>query len=430
MSYQNWNILGSTLIATALLAGCGGDSGSASPSSDTSPVAASVSHAADNLVPAPAPEGAPLERASVGLVAAVSNPEAGPSLPAPVPPAAAPAAVSAPAILIPALPAVAPVPGVPAIGLSPAPSVESLPSTRTTGGRQDGSDLDPSFADNEFSGRKMQGFTNVGATCYANAALKFLIHSIGPSKLISHLEEITQIPVTGEEMAAVFGMADMIRKAHAVHEGNKDEMIDLFDAIEATGIHGGKIIGSPSSSGHFYTSLFQIFKIERCQSAGFSLRKTIVQSSGAEETTEDLVPTLYPSRDDLDLQSLVESRPALFGYKEHVFLVSDEDSLKTVNFMISTARGAKTDQLDFDHSVHIPVLSKKTGKVYLAQLKPKAITSATSSGDEISHYIAYLKYENGWALHDDWTVSDSHPNQGKLYPELISFSVEGMEELR
>lgn len=474
MFYRRWNALGTTLAAAVMLLGCGGDSDSSDPAPETLLIAAAGS---EPLLAAPAAAmAAPTEPAApqVELVSAaplVTKPQpvvAQP--PAPAPPISKPAqpAVAAPASLpaaqitpnrmaaisiaprplTPPIPTVAAIPTpaspfTPPLGAIPAISIPAIPcvaaitssapaSAPTSSSSTQAAGSAPAAAD-EFSGKKMIGFANVGQTCYANAALKLLIHSIGPGALISHLENISAT-ISPEKIESLQELATLIRAAHTAQHSTAGVMTNFFTTLDKTDhFYLGNIIGQAQGTSYFYASMHKLFEIEKINNGDFSLIRVSAGTDGSKKTEQqsDILHMLLPAADNMDLQALVNtySRGAeTSSTHRYQFQVSDERALKTVNFMVGPGIGSKADQLNFNDTVTIPVVNRISGKKFTATLKVKAIVFPKSSQPGVTHYVSYLKYdEKGFSLHNDWSVADGIEIKENNYPELISFSVEKIE---
>lgn len=149
------------------------------------------------------------------------------------------------------------------------------------------------------------------------------------------------------------------------------------------------------------------------------------------EQQSDILHILLPDADDMDLQALVNTysrKTDALSTQRYQFQTSDEKAVQTVNFMVGPGVGSKTDQLNFNDTVTIPMVNRISGKKFTATLKAKAIVFPKSSQPGVTHYVSYLKYDGkGFSLHNDWSVADGIEIQENNYPELISFSVVKME---
>lgn len=277
------------------------------------------------------------------------------------------------------------------------------------------------------------GFANVGQTCYANAALKLLIHSIGPGALMSHLENISA-SISPEKIESAQKFSALIRAAHTPQQSNAGMMKDFFTTLDKTDhFYLGNIIGQAQGTSYFYASMHKLFEIEKINNGDFSLIRESAGTNGSKRTEQqsDILHMLLPDADNMDLQALVDtySRGAeAWSTHRYQFQVSDEKALKTVNFMVGPGVGSKADQLNFNDTVTIPIVNRISGKRFTATLKAKAIVFPKSSQPGVTHYVSYLKYDGtGFSLHNDWSVADGVEIKESNYPELISFSVEKIE---
>jgi hypothetical protein len=474
MFYRRWNALGTTLAAAAMLLGCGGDSDHAEPAAETLLIAApELAAPAPAIMARPAApqmaivSAAPLVTAAQPVVATSPAPaprRAAPSRKTAQPPVAAaastplPAAQIAPsrmaaiaippppltppiptvaAIPTPASPFIPPLPAIPAISIPAIPSIAAIaPSSAacalTSASSKQAVGSAPAAAD-EFSGKKMMGFANVGQTCYANAALKLLIHSIGPGALMSHLENISA-SISPEKIESAQKFSALIRAAHTPQQSNAGMMKDFFTTLDKTDhFYLGNIIGQAQGTSYFYASMHKLFEIEKINNGDFSLIRESAGTNGSKRTEQqsDILHMLLPDADNMDLQALVDtySRGAeAWSTHRYQFQVSDEKALKTVNFMVGPGVGSKADQLNFNDTVTIPIVNRISGKRFTATLKAKAIVFPKSSQPGVTHYVSYLKYDGtGFSLHNDWSVADGVEIKESNYPELISFSVEKIE---
>lgn len=461
MLYGKWNARGASVAAAVMLLGCGGDSELYDPTLEAHLIAAPESAAAVAAqaaeLPAPHLEifsAAPVitrepmaTEAPAPAGKTAQTPVAAPAASAPLSAAQiAPARVTAirtppiptvAAIPTPASPFTPPIPAIPAISIPAIPSVAAIaPSspasalTPTSSNQAAGSG--PAPAD-DFSGKKMIGFANLGQTCYANAALKLLIHSIGPAAMISHLENISA-SFPPEKIESLQEFVNLIRTAHTPQQSTAGVMKRFFTTLDKTNhFYLGKIIGTAQGTSYFYDAMHRLFEIEKINNGDLSLTRESIRADGSKkvEQQSDILHILLPDADDMDLQALVNTysrKTDASSTQRYQFQTSDEKAVQTVNFMVGPGVGSKTDQLNFNDTVTIPVVNRISGKKFTATLKAKAIVFPKSSQPGVTHYVSYLKYDGkGFSLHNDWSVADGIEIQENNYPELISFSVVKME---
>lgn len=396
--------------------------------------------------PRPAAQSAPARVAAVAAPAIPPSPTVA-ALPVPPRPAVAaiptpaspfiPPLAAIPAIPTPASPVTPPIPAIPAISIPAIPSVAAItpssPASAVASASSNPATGSKSTPTDEFSGKKMIGFANLGQTCYANAALKLLIHSIGPGALMSHLENISAT-ISPEKIESVQEFVHLIRTAHTPQQSTAGVMKSFFTTLDKTDhFYLGKIIGQAQGTSYFYVAMHGLFEIEKINNGDFSLIRQTTGTNGARriEQQSDILHILLPDADDMNLQALVNTYSRKADARstcQYQFQTTDEKALKTVNFMVGPGVGSKTDQLNFNDTVTIPVYNKTSGKKFIATLEAKAIVFPKSSQPGVTHYVSYLKYDGkGFSLHNDGNVADGVEIKENNYPELISFSVIKME---
>lgn len=392
MLYGKWNALGASIAAAVMLLGCGGDSELNDPTLEAHLIAAPESAAAVAAQAAepPAPHleifsAAPVitrdTEAPAPAGKTAQTPVAAPAASAPLSAAQiAPARVTAirtppiptvAAIPTPASPFTPPIPAIPAISIPAIPSVAAIaPSspasalTSTSSNQAAGSG--PAPAD-DFSGKKMIGFANLGQTCYANAALKLLIHSIGPAAMISHLENISA-SFPPEKIESLQEFVNLIRTAHTPQQSTAGVMKSFFTTLDKTNhFYLGKIIGTAQGTSYFYDAMHRLFEIEKINNGDLSLTRESIRADGSKkvEQQSDILHILLPDADDMDLQALVNTysrKTHASSTQRYQFQTSDEKAVQTVNFMVGPGVGSKTDQLNFNDTVTIPVVNRISGK--------------------------------------------------------------------
>lgn len=466
MLHGKWNALGANVAAAVMLLGCGGDSELYDPALEAHLIAAPESAPAAITAQAAAPHleifsaapiittepiateaSAPARHHATATVKTVQTPVAAPGASVPLcaaqitptrvtairtPPIPTVAAISTPPSPftppIPAIPAIS-IPAIPGVAaIAPSSPASALTSTSSNPAAGSG----PAPAD-DFSGKKMIGFANLGQTCYANAALKLLIHSIGPAALMAHLENISAT-ISPEKIESLQEFVTLIRTAHTPQQSTAGVMNSFFTTLGQTDhFYLGKIIGQAQGTSYFYVAMHRLFEIEKINNGDFSLIRESIRTDGSKkiEQQSDILHILLPDADDMDLQALVNTysrKTDASSTQQYQFQTSDEKAVRTVNFMVGSGVGSKTDQLNLNDTVTIPVINRISGKKFTATLKAKAIVFPKSSQPGVTHYVSYLKYDGkGFSLHNDSSVTDGIEIQEKNYPELISFTVVKME---
>lgn len=457
MFYRRWNALGTTLAAAAMLLGCGGDSDPSNPAPEAHLAAApepvlAAPEAAVTAAPAqpPAPLAPPIP-----AVAAIRTP------PAPL----APPIPAIPAIFIPAIPSVA--------AITPSSPASALTSTSSNQAANSG----PAPAD-DFSGKKMivrgsagraqsrasqdqsgsnasrlAGFANFsGNHCYANAALKVLIHTLGSDRLRSHLMAFCQNspPLkSAAEIAAAHSFMQLITRAESsnvpVHTELHDFLTRLqslqeFDVRDVHGNYRFGILSHQQDADVFLKKISDLFDLSLIPGGISTTISTL--TNGQENRTQMTAPEssrqIWLLSDGMGLQELmntINSSEAVQvrwreGDKSNTpvvkstqIAVADIQQFGRLAIQIVALNPSHASKLDLDQTVTLAVFDQKTSTQKMVTLEARAVC-AHRGPDGAGHYMAYLKEDDKkWTLHDDSTTrSDSTIRSGE-FPKMIVFAV-------
>lgn len=484
MSHSKWKILGSTLVASAMLVGCGGDSGPADPLSNTdadatstfdAPVAVPVADPAPASTPAP-PVAAPAPAAATVTAASPSRPVPPirtASKARPAPPVTAPKPYSfptaaphvPPVVIAPVGPVrpvtTAPLPSVPAIHIAPLPcvpavSIPPLPVVPTTaaaphpsaliasagpGGRgaaagtsKISSGVARSAADADSSSRKNSDFTGAINTYPAISVFKFLIQSMGPEALLAHFSKMKSADFPGENdsLASMLHLATYLAR-HSVSA--QVEVNPTFSRwIEAWESCGIPLVVALGEAKQLYLDAYENHHMEKLASGDLSLVKKSIDSHGKKFQQEEsrILHLLRADRNGMDLQALVDSFAEIsdpHDSSEYEFQVSDEKSLKKINFMVAIAKGSKPDQLHFDGTVKLPVVNKITGRKFFATVSLENLVFNDEKSGKMTHYHVRDKYyEKSYSYTSRWKnnwerVLKTPSREGEVYEENLELFI-------
>lgn len=319
-------------------------------------------------------------------------------------------------------------------------------------------------------GPSLCGFRNLGNTCYANTALKFLIHSIGEKRLVAHLEQVQQNASDPSKQVCAKKFVDLIRAAHDSEEPLRRELLDFFKSLQEqenfrAGPHNSefKIIGDQNDAQEFLLKLSECFDLGNLNTNVLQIQETLV--NGQEKRDPKIVDAAYcqdanlSNREQVDfsLQQIVDTLTTRDDdvsvrwndydsgnttvTRIQQWTASDIEAVDRFNLHIN-ALDYNDDRLarltlnaDFTKPVRIPVIDQKTGGEWTLTLEPRDIIihagGTVGESETAGHYYMYSRHEQGsWTLHDDAAVEQGKGINRSEQAKMISFAVIGRERVR
>lgn len=300
------------------------------------------------------------------------------------------------------------------------------------------------------------GFRNLGNTCYANSALKFLIFSMGDERLIGHLKsfaEKTPDPAKKEAAEKFIAVveASMSEKGPLITELR--EFFSCLQKLDA--FRGFKIVGVQHESHEFLAKVAEIFDFSQLPDRSVTLQQRLVrgdmqrepsgepeffsvfQVSGADAhaTVQDIVNgACEPEEVEYRFEGEKQSSPAT---RVKQWMVSDIESfqhfniyLETLNYDLELGRQSRTtlENTSFNDDLVLQVLDEKTNSHWKVTFAPREVI-VHSGGDDGGHYYMYAKQDKGgWVKHNDSTVTSSEPGS-REQARMIGFAVISREKV-
>lgn len=302
------------------------------------------------------------------------------------------------------------------------------------------------------------GFRNLGNTCYANSALKFLIHAMGEGGLMNHLADFARTTQDPAKREAAEKLMDVVDSSLGRAEPLEDELkaffsslqgLDVFNEQDGSGEYLFKIVGVQNDAQEFLLKLAEAFDLSGVDGYSCVLEERIVKDDEQREphrisafshdisvqdphaTLQDIVNATSVS-EELKVRWRDEDQENSLAVKVKQWAVPDMSSFQRFNLHINALnydveagepRRTVLENANFTDDVVLTVLDEKTNTFWRVTLEPRDIVvqSGNASG---GHYYMYTKQdENDWLKHDDSTVA---PCKGLAIGEqakLISFAV-------
>lgn len=313
------------------------------------------------------------------------------------------------------------------------------------------------------------GFHNLGHTCYANTALKFLIGSIGEKRLIAHLEQIGQNASDQSKQECANAFIDLIKAACNSEKPLDRELRDFFSSLQkqenfcANSNHASfTIVGRQHDAQEFLLLLSDCFDLDDLNTNVLQIQSTLVNDE--EKREPKIAGAAYcqnvnltrPEQASFDLQKIVETLTATEAdisvrwndndsedtkvKRIYQWITPDVHKVDRFNLHINAmdySAGLSRFVLNTDltKGVSIPVIDQKTGVEWLLALEPRDIIihkgGAVGASDSAGHYYMYSRHEGGsWTRHNDATVEVGQEIRSDEQAKMISFAVIGRERVR
>ncbi|GAB3074919.1 type III secretion system effector BopA family protein [Bordetella muralis] len=320
------------------------------------------------------------------------------------------------------------------------------------------------------TGPSLCGFRNLGNTCYANTALKFLINSIGENRLVAHLEHIQQNASDSNKQDCAKKFVDLIKATHESEKPLHRELHDFFNSLQEqenfrAGPHGSgfTVIGDQNDTQEFLMKLSDCCDLENLNTNVLQIQETYVNGqekrdpkiadaaycqhanlSSREQANfslQQIVNTLTTRDDDVSVRWNDDDRGNTTVTRIQQWTASDVQKVDRFNLHIN-AMDYNSEELtrlilnaDFTKPVRIPVIDQKTGIEWTLTLEPRDIIihagGAVGESDTAGHYYMYSRREqDSWTLHDDETVKRGKDINRSEQAKMISFAVTGRERVR
>lgn len=294
----------------------------------------------------------------------------------------------------------------------------------------------------------LPGLPNLGNTCYANAAVKFLISAFGIDA-VTRGQATSDAPSSGRRSpgAAVAAfMRTLVATSGTMAEAPLQNLFTSLRGTPQLWSFGRSNMLEQHDAGDFLESMVNCLELydvpshvtQAFRAAGPGHPSVL---NGPASTLTNV--RLEDAEEGIDLQTIMQklitipkeapegARPR--EYTVQGLAVKRIADLRGFNLRVTFPHEVAVDgplrlpktRIDFDTSVILPITDVEYGIQYEVELAPVAVvmhSGTTRSG----HYWMYRKTAQGWECHDDRSVSPvkTVPPQGRAV--LISFCVVGV----
>lgn len=305
---------------------------------------------------------------------------------------------------------------------------------------------------------KLSGFRNLGNTCYANSALKLLIHSVGEARLVQQLEHVAQTSTDPRKKDAAEKFIAVIEASFTETKPLRHELAAFFSSLQKLDTfshvdHQGQlifpIVGTQNDAQEFLVKLLASFDLSEMGGYSMTLKETMTNGNEQRPPKGRLAycHDTTVSGSTLTLQQIVDETHKAES-REVRWDVNDQHNTKVINtkqwtvpdlstlerftlhinaseYDVNTGDLGKTllTKADFAADVSLVVHDDKTNEKWAVTFEPREVIIQQGSGTS-GHYYAYTKDgENSWVRHDDSSVRNCSGIRHKEQAKLISFSV-------
>jgi len=276
----------------------------------------------------------------------------------------------------------------------------------------------------EANPRTMQAFSNLGSTCYANSALKFLIHSTGTKRLVQHLNTFAGSADAPQREAAQ-AFVQLIESSYSETMPTRQELENFFAALQKLPAFSSlddaqvldfPLVGEQQDANRFLTKLSQAFALHSLHAEGIALQ----DDANAFKKNEEYWTVLQPLSANDTLQEVLDrTRPGdwklKLDHKAPHLTVRMENAIRGDHTLLSNRN------FNFNETVQLQVLTRG-GRTRMLTLEPREVVEFRGS-DNAGHYLVYVKDGGQWFQHNDELVTalDQMPSIDNA--RLINFAI-------
>ena len=274
----------------------------------------------------------------------------------------------------------------------------------------------------EANARTMQGFSNLGSTCYANSTLKFLVHSIGTKPLVQHLNALAATGDAAQREAAQ-NFVQLIENSYSETAPSRQELenffaslqkLPAFSSLNDAGMLNFPLVGRQQDANEFLMKLSQAFELRTLYTDGLVLQN----DANAFKTSEEYATILQPASASDTLQEILDrTQPSAWQFKlrgkTRYLAVRMENA---VNGALVSNRN-----FNFNQTVQLQVATADGKRMTTLTLEPREVVEFRGS-DNAGHYLAYVK-DGKWFQHDDEQVTALDQMPSIENARLINFII-------
>lgn len=247
--------------------------------------------------------------------------------------------------------------------------------------------------DPEQGPHAMAGFPNLGSTSHANAALKFLIHSVGAQRLARHLEDFMQ---RSDEMhrVAAQGFLQLIETSYSAQGPIPADAFSSFldDLQKLPAFENFPIAGTPHDPSGMLQKLWQSFELQKLEASSIALRD---DNNGLQPEAQYWT-ILKPASSDDSLQAIFDRTPAA-DWQLELRKGLQHLTVEIDNSVADSPAMHSTRNFDFNQTVRLQITHGNQTEILT--LEPREVV-AFHGTDDAGHYVAHAKDEQ-WVRYDD-----------------------------
>lgn len=275
----------------------------------------------------------------------------------------------------------------------------------------------------------MAGFPNIGSTCYANSALKFLIHSAGPQRLRRHLVEVV---ASGDALhrEAAMRFAQVIESSYSEAGTTPAQLQELLASLQqlpafaprnAAGEWHFPLLHKQQDAPEFLARLSQAFALDKL----YACSAVLHDGANQFKTDEEYWTVLQPAHAQASLQEVLDQTPPAS------WRITPGNDLRqlavrldcTVHDLQSPFPSGSAN-FDFNETVRLRA-TDCNHRTWTLTLEPREVI-AFRGCDNAGHNLVYVK-DSQWFRHDDAQVEALARMPAIENVRMINFAVTRVE---